>query len=190
MENFEVVLDLDSVLIDTPKSVIYQYNLKYTGALDVATWVTYNPIRNFGEDIGKQIFELFSTPEIYSKDYIYEDVPMVLNELKKITDNISVWTLCLEDAVTHTKKEFVQRHFGIPCDTVSGNDIKGKRQIKGVIIDDYPPNLRSVSSDLKIMPIRPWNKDVQDDDIIKVKNMTEALCVIREYIANQQTIAN
>lgn len=158
----KIVIDLDSTIIDTCKSIINLHNKLNDKKIiyqDYYTWNFYPMIKT--EEELSELFKLFDHEEFYSNEtlVVFDKAIQIINELSMQNDIV----ICSKhDSIRRNiTSKWIYETFPTVDILFTDTFDKGIVGHVDIAIDDKPEALSSINADYKILfGTYDWNKDI------------------------------
>jgi hypothetical protein len=182
MKSMKIALDVDGVLADIIQVWINEYNRKHNTSINKETINEWDFWRELGVDKYEFYYQLSNC---WSQ---WKEVPAMENDVADAVEKLHSFGIV--DIVTARDRESTK----YVLNWLEHNRIKYKEYVAvpdgrdkanldyDVFIDDSPHNaVRMVSKGRNVLLYdQPWNKSVDDERIVRIKRLSEAVNIIAD----------
>jgi uncharacterized protein len=185
----KIGIDMDEVIANQMQKLCEFYNLKKGKLYSEKDFHTYNwwEVWGISREEAENIDKEFKNSELFNKIEPVEGAIDTITLLSK-TNKLFIIT-SRPEKITEKTKEWVLRYLGGNIDIIHSGDFWGKKKSKleicrelGVelMIEDHIKYSKECAENgVKVILIdKPWNKDLNHDNITRVKSWKEILEVI------------
>lgn len=182
-----IAIDIDDICNNLMESVLTVYNNKHQTEYTINDCVNFDLFENFPEEIAKEMYQLFSSPEV---EKILNPIEGSRTGIKTLLDHgykIYFATSTSPENYGWKCRWLLNHYPSIKADQIIGICHKGLLNVD-VLIDDNVDNLKSGLYE-RVCLDRPWNRCIRDDvyDIYRCNSWREIIKSIEEIERKQET---
>lgn len=180
----KIVFDFDGVICDSQSEMIRILNERANGHYKLEDWSVYNYNKCFPTDDCGHFKDIFRENIYGDKTPYYAGALFAIYCALDNGHDVKIMSDCADENVYRYKKQYL-KSIGL-SDILFEPVYNGNKNtaLCDMLVEDCFENLKNSSAKYKLLVNKPWNCNLNDAGIIRVKNDIDLLNNIKSIVTN------